>query len=80
MTIEKNIVIDKIEILESGIIQVRQATKLIEDGNEIARCYHRHVLAPGDSLDGQTKRVIAVAKAVWSDDLMMGYITNQEAK
>lgn len=67
MSLEKSVVIDRIEILESGHIQVRQATKIMEDGKEIGKTYHRHVLSPGDSLEGQDKKVIAVAKAVWAD-------------
>ena len=58
-------VVDKIEILEDGQIQVRRADKVLRDGVEIAKTYHRHVLAPGDDLTNQDPRVVAVALAVW---------------
>lgn len=58
-------VIDKIEVLENGQIQVRRADKVLRDGVEIAKTYHRYVLAPGDDLSGQDARVAAVATAVW---------------
>ena len=58
-------VIDKIEVLEDGQIQVRRADKVLRDGVEIAKTYHRSVLAPGDDLTNQDPRVVAVALAVW---------------
>jgi urease accessory protein UreE len=58
-------VIDKIEVLEDGQIQVRRADKVLKDGVEIAKLYHRHVLAPGDDLTGQDAKVVAIATAVW---------------
>jgi urease accessory protein UreE len=57
--------IDKIEVLEDGQIQVRRADKVLRDGTEIAKSYHRHVLAPGDDLTGQDAKVIAIATAMW---------------
>ena len=59
-------VIDKIEVLEDGQIQIRRADKVLRDGVEIAKTYHRHVLTPGADLRGQDAKVVAVANAVWS--------------
>ena len=59
-------VIDIIEVLEDGHIQVRRADKVLRDGVEIAKTYHRQVLAPGDDLSEQDAKVVAVAKAVWA--------------
>lgn len=73
MALSKVVVIDQIEVLESGHIQVRQATKIMEDGKEISKTYHRHVLSPGDSLEGQDARVIAIAKAVWTPEVVQAY-------
>ena len=53
MSLEKLSVIDQIEITRNGNIQVRRANLIIEDGEEIAKTYHRHVLSPGDDLTGQ---------------------------
>jgi len=58
--------IDKIEVLEDGQIQIRQATKVFKDGIEIAKTYHRWVLSPGDSLEGQDEKVQRIAKAAWN--------------
>ena len=65
MGIIEQSVIDKIEVFEDGQIQVRRADKVLRDGVEIAKTYHRHVLAPGDDLAGQDAKVVAVAQAAW---------------
>ena len=73
MSLEKLSVIDQIEVLRNGIIQVRKANLIIEDGIEIAKTYHRHCLVPGDDLTAQDERVRAVAEAVWTPDVIKEY-------
>ena len=74
MSLEKISVIDKIEVLESGQIQVRRADKILEDGVEITPPkYHRHVLAPGDDLTNEEEKVVAVANAVWTPEVIEAY-------
>lgn len=71
--LEKILVVDQIEVLETGHIQLRQATKIMEDGVEINKTYHRHVLIPGDNLKGQDEKVKAIAKAVWTKEVVKAY-------
>ncbi len=73
MGLEKITVIDRVEVLESGHIQIRQATKIMEDGKEISKTYHRHVLSPGANLEDQDAKVIAIARAVWTDEVVKTY-------
>lgn len=73
MSLEKVEGIDKIEVLESGHIQVRKVVRIMEDGQEIGKVYHRHVLTPGDSLSGESTRVIAVANSVWTEDVLKAF-------
>ena len=73
MALEKQIAIDKIEVLEHGGIQVRQNTRIVEDGTELSASYTRWVLNPGDSLTGQDARVVAVANAVWTEEVVAAY-------
>tara|TARA_R110002126_G_scaffold278691_1_gene425309 strand:- start:36 stop:350 length:315 start_codon:yes stop_codon:yes gene_type:complete len=52
--ITKEIEYDKIEVVQTWSIQVRQATKLMEEGSdgsktELSRSFHRHVLVPFNS-------------------------------
>lgn len=77
MALYERVVTDKIEVLESGSIQVRQATIIERDGVELTRSFHRWVLNPGDSLSGQDPRVVAIATAVWTDDVVKAYTDRQ---
>ena len=67
MALVKEVVIDKIEILESGSIQVRQATRVLEDGEVLSTSYHRHVLQFGDDLTNEDPKVVAIANAAWGE-------------
>jgi len=41
MSLEKQTAIDKIEVLENGSLQVREITRIMEDGKELSASYHR---------------------------------------
>ena len=84
MAITKETVVDKIEVLEMGEIQVRTATVIKEDGTELNRSFHRHVLTPrtksgdtwGDTdISGEDARVQAIANATWTSDVKSAYET-----
>ena len=67
--IEKS-VIDKIEVLENGKIQVRRANIIEKDGVEIHRAFHRHMLHPGQDLTNEDPKVAAVANAIWTQEVI----------
>jgi hypothetical protein len=73
MALEKQIAVDKIEVLELGHIQVRQVTRIMEDGKELSASYHRWTLNPGDDLAGQDARVVAIANATWTAEVISAY-------
>ena len=84
MTIIKENIVDKIEVLEMGQVQVRTATVIKEDGTELSRSFHRHVLQPrtksgdtwGDTdISGEDARVQAIANATWTDEVKSAYET-----
>ena len=79
MALVKKVVIDKIEVLESGSIQVRQATRVLEDGEVLSQSYHRHCLSPGDDLSGEDARVSAVAASTWTPEVVAAYKAAQAA-
>ena len=66
MALIKEVVIDKIEVLESGAIQVRQATRVLEDGEVLSTSYHRHVLEKDADLTNEDPKVVAIATAAWA--------------
>jgi len=82
MAITKETVVDKIEVLEMGSVQVRTATKIMEDGNELNRSFHRHVLEPsvknGDTwedtdISEEDAKVQAICNATWTDDVKKAF-------
>ena len=73
MALTKEITVDKIEVLEMGQIQVRTATRVLEDGAVLSSSFHRHVVAPGDDLSGQDSRVSAIATATWTPEVISAY-------
>ena len=82
MALSKRIVTDRIEVLERGQVQIRTATVVDEDGTELSRTFHRHVLAPGDDTSGETDRVAAVAAATWTPEVVadwQAFLAAQEA-
>jgi hypothetical protein len=68
MALTKETVVDKIEVLESGVIQVRSAIRVMEDGAMLSQSYHRHVLQPGDDLTNEDPKVVAIANAAWAEE------------
>lgn len=69
MSLEKVISHDH-SITESGHIQVRRITRIMEDGKDISKTYHRHVLSPGDDVEGQDERSKVIAQAVWTPEVV----------
>jgi hypothetical protein len=82
MALTKEVVIDKIEVLELGQLQVRRATRVKEDGTVLSTSFHRHVVNPStkdsDSwadtdISKEDARVQAVANATWTDSVKTAY-------
>jgi len=73
----KKVVIDSIEVLESGHIQVRQATKIMEDGKELSKSYHRWVLSPGDDFSTQDEKVKKIAQVIHTKEVVDAYKAKQ---
>ena len=82
MALTKETVVDKIEVLEMGQVQVRTATRVKEDGAVLSSSFHRHVVEPstktgdtwGDTdISGEDARVQAVANATWTSAVKTAY-------
>ena len=68
MAITKETEIAKIEVVgEYKAVQVRTDTVIKEDGKEISRSTHRHVVHPDSDMSGEDAEVQAVANSVWTD-------------
>ena len=79
MALTKEVVIDKIEVTENGVVQVRQATKIIEDGNEISKTYHRWTIAPGQDYSDQPDNVKAICAVAHTPAVIAAYEAAQAA-
>ena len=74
MAITKREVEDKIEIVgDYKHIQVRTAIVIERDGVEISRSFHRHVVAPGADVSGESAEVQAIAAAVHTAEVIAAY-------
>ena len=82
MALTKTTVVDKIEVLEMGQVQVRTATRVLEDGVQLSSSFHRHVVEPstktggswGDTdISGEDARVQAIATATWTSAVKTAY-------
>ena len=68
MSLTKEVVADKIEVVatEDGhVVQVRTATRIVEDGAVISQSYHRHVINSGDDWSSEPSNVQAICNAVF---------------
>ena len=75
MALTENISIDQIEIVSDWNIQVRQATVIERDGEQIARTFHRWVLTPDSDISGQEQKVQDIANAAWTPEVRQAYET-----
>jgi DNA-binding transcriptional LysR family regulator len=76
--INKETVVDQITVTENGIILYREATRIIEDGKELTKTYHRSSLTPGQDLMGVPANVVAIANTVWTAEVIAAYQAQQE--
>lgn len=79
MALEKKEVIDLIETLENGCIQVRNKTVILEEGEEINSKYHRHVIVPGDDYSQEDAKVQAICAVIQTPEVVAAYQAAQEA-
>lgn len=77
MALSKSTVVDQITVNENGIVLFREATRILEDGVELSKTYHRSSLTPGQDLSGVPDNVVAICNAAWTPEVVAAF---QEAK
>ena len=89
MALTKETIVDKIEVVENGVVQVRTATRVLEDGVALSQAYHRHFLEPSTEIDGswvdtdisgEDARVQAVATATWTSAVKTAWQEDWDAQ
>ena len=78
--LEKQTVIDLIETIENGCVQVRTCTRIMENGKQISGTFHRHVVAPGDDYSSQDAKVQAICAVVHTAGVIAAYKAAQAAR
>jgi hypothetical protein len=73
MSLTKTTTVDQITVTENGIVLYREATRIMEDGNQISQTYHRTSLTPGQDLTGQPDNVVAICNAAWTQEIIDAY-------
>ena len=80
MALEKVIVVDRIEVVGIGSVQVRTKTAIMEDDKQISGSFHRHVISPGDDYSKQDARVKAICAATHTAAVVAAYKAAQAAQ
>lgn len=75
--LEKKIIVDLIETVENGSVQVRTKTAIFEDGEQISGTFHRHVIAPGNDYSQEDARVQAICAVVHTPEVIDAYKARQ---
>jgi DNA-binding transcriptional LysR family regulator len=73
MAITKEIVVDQITVTENGIVLYREATRIMEDGEQLSQTYHRTSLTPAQDLTGQPANVVAICNVAWTPEVVAAY-------
>ena len=70
MAITKEVKYDRVEIVgDHKAVQCREATIIKEDGVELSRSFHRHVLHPDSDISGEPQETQDICNAVWTDEV-----------
>ena len=80
MSLTKTTTVDQITVTENGIVLYREATRIMEDGNEISKTYHRFSLTPAQDLTGVPEQVVAICNVAWTPEVIAAYQAQQEAQ
>ena len=80
MSLTKQTVVDQITVNENGTVLYREATRIMEDGNQISQTYHRSSLTPAQDLTGVPANVVAICNTVWTAEVIAAYQAVQAAE
>ena len=79
MSLTKTTNVDQITVTENGVVLYREATRIMEDGNELSKTYHRTSLTPAQDLTGIPANVVAICNVAWTAEVIAAYQAQVEA-
>ena len=81
MALTKEVVVDQITVTENGTVLVREVTRIMEDGKELSKQYHRSSFVPASDVSAQPPNVQDICNVVWTQEIISAYqaqqLTNQ---
>jgi len=79
MALSKETVVDQITVTENGTVLVREVTRIMEDGAEISKQYHRSSFVPASDVSAQPANVQAICATAWTPEVIAAYEAQQAA-
>ena len=74
----KTSVVDLCEVVENGTVQVRTATRIMEDGKVLSQSFHRHCVTPGQDYSQEDAKVQDLCAAVHTPECIAAYQAAQQ--
>lgn len=69
----------QLEILPNGMIQVRDARIIMDDGIEISKTYHRKVIDVEDDITNESQRIKDISANIWTQEVIDARIAEKAA-
>ena len=79
MSLTKTTNVDQITVTEDGVVLYREAIRIMEDGKELSKTYHRSSLVPAQDLTGVPANVVAICNVAWTAEVIAAYQAQVEA-
>jgi len=73
MALTKSVAVDQITVTENGVVLYREATRILEDGVELSKTFHRSSLVPGQDVSGVPVNVQAICSAAWTAEVVAAF-------
>jgi len=77
MAITKSIAVDQVTVTEYGVILFREATRILEDGVELSKTYHRSSIQPGQDISAVPSNVQAICNVAWTPEVVAAFQASQ---
>jgi len=73
MSLTKSTTVDQITVIENGSVFYLEATRIMEDGQQLSQTYHRSSVMPGQDLAGIPANVAAICNVAWTAEVIAAY-------
>ena len=79
MSLDKQIIIGEMSVGQLYDISIRTDTVITDNGEEVSRSFHRHVVSPGDDVSEEADSVQSVANSLWTPEVISAWEAAQPA-